>query len=130
MQPTKTAVEGNDVLDRHYLILDDDALDQEAYEPLPAGEVQAVDAVGETGGERLDVVGDLVEVVLSHLVGLELLSCGAELVVRCRQPFAACLELLDGESPRLIGVDESLDLKVDLARRFVEARTVLRALCR
>jgi hypothetical protein len=65
---------------------------------------------------------------LGHLVGLELLSLGAERVVRGREPFTACLELLDGEGPRLIGIDESLELKRDLARRLVEARTVLRAL--
>ncbi len=116
------------MLNGHVVACDDDALDEQPYQALPAGEVELIEPFAQRCSEGCEILAQAVETRAVEALRVKLLSAEPVRLARGVEALPTRLELFDVDGAVLIGIDEPLDLEIEPSLRAVEARALPRHL--
>jgi hypothetical protein len=113
------------MLDGDVLPLHNDPLDEQADEPLAPGEVERLQAVADGCGEGLEVSPQPLQACTPGVLSLQVLDSRTRGLERGLQPLAPDLELIYPEGALLVGVDEPVNLPLEVSAGLFQPHSLL-----
>jgi hypothetical protein len=122
------AAERDHVADLHVLAIHHDAIDQQFDEGTSLAEVRVFEAFADDGSKVFDVSGQALQMVALQCFGFEYVLVACKLSKASFELTAPCLEFLERQSFRLVGIHQALDAALDLSASAAEVAPMCLAL--
>ncbi len=124
-QTGKTAGEGDGMLDGDVLPLHDDPLNEQTDKPLAPGEVERLQATADGRSEGRDVGAQPLQARTIGVLSLQVFGSSAGRLEGSLQPLAPGLEFVYLDDSLLVGINESVNLPLQVLARPLQPCSVL-----